>query len=551
MAQTAEDDLVRRFMQQANGGLSEGGAFPIGVTAANAPEPLYGEPGEITDEQVNALWQRSRKQSSDPRKRMQAMRDRILRSKHRGDIDAYIRTLHKPEFARKICPHINVADNPFQDIVRDVVALYRGGAVRRIDGVSEDEQAAFDELVTETQIATKAQGWAERAYAVGAQFTIPTMRRQRIRFQAPTPETVDLVLDVDDPTGDPVAVSYPSRRGMIVVDAVAQRYFEPVGDRIVEIEELRVEHGVRELPASALRFTDPPEDDDWWDADMHERLRQGALLVGYIGADLGLVRKGQRGKLLTMSGPLHNVPRGQMLGDPTGSLVLPTDGQSVEDPRENKVDVYEYATDPAMHLLHKRSAKEAMAESTGVRATVNTDGQGKWDFEWDFDGLAELRIKLMLWALLWERQTWTFTVAFARAQRHPLARRLPTPEKVSAGFYLSLPPLHRKFADPLKELEYLDKLLSKAQISIIDYLRRVHGHMPEEALWRMLQRNMAINSTYYDEVAKRVRAGHMSVDGTIETAAQAFGSMGPAVRDGRALPPGGEGVPNNDSPSGS
>lgn len=510
--------------------------------------PLYGEPGLLDDATVASLVRRSRQHQSDPRKCAQAVRQRILKTKHRGDIEYYLRTLYGPALLKKLRPHISLAANPFEDVVRQVVALYKAGAIRRIDGVSDDEQAAFDELVTETKIAASAQGWAETGYAVGPQFIVPTIRRQKMRLLAPPPTSVDVVLDVEDPTGDPVAISYPSRKGVVVVDAEASRYYELTSSgHAVEMPEQRVEHGVGELPTAALRFTDACEDEDWWDCEVHKRLEDGAFAVGHIATKLSLVRKGQHGKLLALKGNLQGVPKGQAMDDPVGPVLLPTDGQAPDDPRRTEIETLDFDTDPKNHLTHLRAVTEWMGESTGVPVLVDTDGESRWDYTWDHDALAELRTSLLFQAHIFERQLWTFTVALARAQRHPLAARLPTPEQVAAGFHLDLPPLHRKFADPGLEQAHYEWGLKHGVYSVIDVTRRYQGHRSDKALWEQLMRNLTINAAWYDAVASRNLPASVTTDGTIQTAAQAQGALGPAVRDGRVPPPGGEGD-NDNSP---
>ena len=504
--------------------------------------PLYGEPGPLDSENLKALIQQSQRFQTDRRKKAQGLRQRILKSQHRADIADYLRTLYAPEFTCRVVPHTTVVCNPYADICGEVCQVYRGGAVRRIDGISEDQQEAFDRVVAETSISALAQGWAETAYGVGPQWIIPSVRRGRMRLHAPTPSCVDIVLDNEDPTGDPVALSYPTGRGQVaVLDGETLRHFE-VGDRTREIEELRVEHRVGDLPAAALRFTPPTEASDWWDREVHQRLEDGALAVGHISAKLSHLRKAQQGKLLVLLGNVDGLAKGQPIGDPVTPVALREDGERPDDPRRTTIEALDFDTDPRNHLTHLRAITEWMAESTGVPVSVDVSGSERWDYTWDDDRLGEMRSQLAFWATRFEVQLWTFVVAVARAQRHPLALQLPTPEQVAAGFHLVLPPLHRKFSDPQKEREHWDWLISRGLASVRDVARRYLGHRPDKALDAQIQKNLDINTRWYAQLASRNLPADAR-DGKILTAAQAQGALGgrPASGGGASEPDGADG----------
>jgi len=493
-------------------------------------QPIYGDPGLLPDDDVQALAQRSRQRESDDRKALQAKRSRIMRSKHGGDIECELERLYSREHARTVKKYVTVTANPFAGIVEQVVQLYRGGAIRRVDGITSSEQEAFDKIVSETGIDVLAQSWAQTGYAVGPQFVIPVVRRGVMRLLSPAPESCDVVLDVADPTGDPVAVAYASgQKTITVVDAVAHRTFaidNALGLR--EIEALRIEHGAGDMPAAALRFTPAVEDTDWWDMDANARLTSGAMEVGRIVANLAHLRVGQHGKLLTMTGPLASMPRGQRINDPTGPIMAPTDTEGTADqvvaPEINALD---FDTDPINHLRHVRWVVEQMAESTGVPVTVESGGD-KWDYSYDYDALGELRKGLVWWASMWERQLWTFVIHMARAQKHPLASKLPTPEQVSDGFYVTFPPLHRKFSDPLQEQKYYDWLLKVGAVSFVGIARRFLGNRSDTALKRQLRDNIEVNGEFWDFLAKRNIPAGAGPDGKIQTVTQAQGAQGGA-----------------------
>jgi len=514
-------------------------------TESSNREPMYAEPGLLDDGQIKELVGRTRRHRSDSRKSAQALRDRLLRSKHTDDIREYIRTLYvSKDLAKRVNNFVSRTANPFADIVRQVVQLYKSGAIRRIDGVSKEQQAAFDALVLESRIDVLAQGWAETGYGVGPQFVLPVVRRESLRLLAPPPQSSDIVLDALDPTSDPVALAYPSgARSVVVVDAEATRTFDlDANGGVDEDEDLRIEHQAKDMPAAALRFTPAREDSDWWDCDINGRLQDGALVVGHWAAKLGLVRKGQGGKLLGVTGPLGSLARGQTAGDPEGPILIPTDStDDVDGAVPPKVETHDFDTDPANNLRHIRAITEWMAESTGVQVQVETNGADQWDYSWNYDALAELRTGLMFWAMLWERQLWTFAVAVAKAQKHPLASKLPSREQVEAGFFLDLPPLHRKFSDPLQEQKHWDWLISRGCASFLDVGRRFIGNRTDKALHAQITRNLEINGIYFDELTKRNNPADGDLGGKHQTIAQAQGAMGPAVRDGQAPKPGGDG----------
>jgi hypothetical protein len=519
------------------------------IMGSEDPGPLYAEPGALDDATLMQLLERTRKVGTVGRKRSQALRERILRSQHADDVYAYLQRIYKRDFARRLAPHVTVVANPAADTVTGVVQVYRGGVIRRIADATPEEQAAFHELVTETGIDATASGHAQMAYFVGAQFLVPTVRRKRLRLFAPSPMSVDEVLDVEDPTGDPVAIAYPCGRSEVaVLDGESERRFERDGSGWRELADMRVVHGYGDMPASGLRFEAPREASDYWNRDMHSRLVAGTLSVGHVVAKLGHVRKAQHGKLVVAIGDSDDFPKGQKVGDPVQPMVArPSRAENATPPR---IEALDFDTDPKNHLVHIRAFFEWMAESTGVPVQVESGGGDKWDYTWDYDALAELRQAMLWWVVLFERQLWTYAVAIAKRTGHPLAMKLPDPEKVAAGFFLQVTPLHRKFSDPMQELLWWEKMMALGQASYLDLSRRFQGQLPDQKLLEQIRDRIVVNSVVWNAMATRnqpaVPGAPAVIDasGQFKTAAQVQGAMGPAVRDGKALPP--EGGANGD-----
>jgi len=524
------------------------------LTNTRRTAPLVGSPGAASLANVNELVRRGQTQQSDPRRRAQARRERILRSRHSGDLECLVRRIYSKEFAEEICAQITVTANPFADVISGVLQLYRGGASRQIHGATEDEQEAFHAFVVESGIEALAHGWSEMGYASGPQFVVPSIRRQRLRLLAPQPSTSDVILDAEDPTGAPVAVSYQvgAAEGggvaIAVVDGESTRFLDPRGGHPLERPGTRIEHGLGDCPAAPLRFW-AAESDDWWGEDRNQRLVDGALTVGHLAAMLRHIRKAQNAHLLTIKGNLDGIARGQQLGNPSGPIYAREDGESPDETRRTEFEVHNFDTSPQNTLQHIRAEVEWMAESTGVPVQVSTDGGSQWDYSWDHEALAELRKALHWWAIVWERQLWFAAVSIAKFQRHPLASRLPDPKLIEEGFTLTLPPLHRKFSDPIAEQAWWAGQLKNGQASVLDMARRYHGQLSDRAHTDAIMRRLAINISFWDLVASRNQP--LGLDGNVPptaavtggpngftTAAQAQGALGPAVRDGQIPPPG-------------
>lgn len=518
-------------------GLAEG----LHSTTTGELPPLYAGAGALPDEVVVPLVKRcATRYHSDPRKREQAIRERMRDSTYGEDIERYIGKLYSQPFAEKINPHVTTVANVFEDIASQVVQLYRGQTLRRIDGISDTEQEAFAELVRETKIDATAQRMAETAWGVGPQHVIPVIRRGRFRFLAPSPSTTDEVLDSYDPTGAPVAVAFPAGGGrVVVIDGVSYRVFVLTPEGVVEDTSERVEHNRGDTTVATLRFDEPIEPYDWHMRDRNRRIVEANLVIGHLLAKLNYVRKAQGAKLLTVVGNLDGVARGQAIGDPNGPLLARTDTESPESTQTTEIAALDFDTPPERFIAQIRHHTEWAAESTGVPVTV-TAGGDKFDIEFDFDRLAELRGQLAWWAETWERELWTYTIALAKTSRHRLATQLPSPDKVEAGFFLQLPPMHRKFASPKEERDHWDWMMKGGLASVLDKGRRYMGNRSDKAIVRQIEVNLAINGRYWDEVAKRQAPAMLGTNGEVKTLAQAQGALGPAARDRQALPPGGD-----------
>lgn len=502
--------------------------------------PIYAEPGELQPDIVAELARRSRVHVNDPRRVAQHRRHLILQNRHKALIAGRVNEVTKTEIRDEIASHISTALNPAEDIITSVCQVWKRGATRLVDEVSEESNKAFQRLTFETGIDALAPTWNRLAYFVGPLVVLPVMRRGKLRLEAIPPHVADVVLDPYDPLGQPVAVAYQLRdcadfgtgADLCVVDAYSRRYFDLRQGMAVEIEHLREDHGLGRFPGTALRFDVPMEADDWYGAHRHQRLEDGSLDVGRIYATLGFVRRTQNKYLLVAVGQLEALASGQNLGDPERPITgnLPADRSARDDLSFSSLP---FDTDPANFQKEIRFTIEAMAESTGVPVTVTSGGDSKHDIEYDYGALTELRNAQIWHARNFELELWSKAVAYAKKAHHPLWSDLPTSEEVDNGFQVEFTRLARKFADPQQERDHMDWLLSKGAARILDVIRDSFPTMSDEQLRLMLHRNLEENGEFYDEVAKRNAVMNPTTN-TILDAAQANGAMGPAVRDGKA-----------------
>lgn len=501
--------------------------YPAGAFGP-APATVLGEAD------VEKLLDKAQEFNSDRRKVDAWKRWRIYTEDFKSLIDDRISALwHDPETRSELRRFTTVTLNLGLDVTRQIAVVYKQGARRTIDGVPDKQQDAFHQLALESWIDVEAPRWNQLAFLLGPVCVIPIMRRGRLRWETLLPHYYDIVRDPDDPMGAPLAVCFTvcsddelsGTADTVIVDGVSWRYYTTGRGKPKLVNE--VPHGAGTFPGAILRF-DIPYSSDWWGGPRNQRLFDGTIDVGTTNTALNFVRKSQCHKLLTVIGRLSGMATGQKKDPETPVMV----NEGREDRGATKIEALDFDTDPANFIKHIRFTYESVIESFGIPgsavtfdATSGTEGER---LRLSNEGLTEIRNEQIPFCRRFEHELWAKAIRVLRAGMHPLRSSLPSPDVIEDAFRIEFPELARTFADPNAETAFTDWQLSKGLTSELRLLRRSNPTMNTEQLRDLHEKILEERAEFNDAVTKRNL--HMSGD-KVQTAAEAFGAMGPAMRD--------------------
>lgn len=508
-------------------------------TGALGPEPsAVLDDGDALDLARNV----SRRFGSDERKRRALQRYLIYKEDYAQLVVEKLETRQSDEDTRaQMRKHIVTGLNPALDICRKLCVVYREGAQRRVEGVGEAQQEAFKDALRESRIAQLAMHWHRAAFILGPVAVIPVIARSgKLRFDTLLPHFYDVLRDPDDHMGTPSAVAWtvrpdhdtpmPAKADTVVLDGAAWRYYRTTrGDlELIDVQE----HGVGVFPGSILRL-DTPFDDDWYGSSYNTRVAELTVEVAFVATAMSFVRKTQNKKLMTIIGNIDKgLAKGQTL-DPEHPLVGETD-------EDGDLDISAIDFDTAIENFkaHIRFYQEQLIEAFGIPdSAVSHDPKattGGERLSVTHQGLTEIRNEHIPHCRDFESDLWPKAVQLMQGQRHRLAGQLPPVDAVRSGFVLEIPPLARTFADPAQERDHYDWELSRGQTSEFQLMRNRHPHLTETQIKALVEKNLEERADFLEELASRGLSGG---EGGVRTAQEAFGAMGPAVRDGQAQPP--------------
>ncbi|WP_434424600.1 hypothetical protein [Nannocystis pusilla] len=453
---------------------------------------------------------------------------RILQEDFRESIIVRICETHaQPEVRDRISKFASVAVNPARDITSTVAMCYDAGVRRILRGATPDQQAAFQELVNQAQASTKAPYWNRYAFFLGPTMVIPSVRKGKLALDLIRPEVCDIRQDPEDPMGLPVASAWSVSGGdaaFVMLDQEAWRYLDQQGRDVRPPQT----HNLGFWPGSVFRLDEPV--DSWWPRNYQERLVDATVQAAYIYAKLCWVRKSQNKKLLAIVGQTVKVPRGQVL-DPELALTIDSD------PQATTVQVADFDTDPKNFLAEIRFILEVIIESYGIpQSAVTYDvGQegGPLAISIKKERLGHLRAAQIPYLDRGEHELWPAAVAVARVAGHPLGRRLPPPDEVKEMLDVQWPRL-RVIDDPLAREALYKEQLKRGGVSPIDMLQEDRPDLTREECQELLRQNLADYAALAEELTSRNLVLDLS-NGVIASS-EAFGRMGPAVRDAKPQP---------------
>lgn len=448
---------------------------------------------------------------------------RILQEDFKDSIVARICETHQqPDVRDRISRFASVTVNPARDITSSVAMAYDAGVRRILRGASEDQQAAFTALVNESLASTKAPYWNRWAFFLGPTLVVPSVRKGKMALDLIRPDAADIRQDPEDPMGLPIASAWSVSGGQaafVMLDEEAWRYLDSQGK---DVRPPQI-HNLGYWPGSVFRLDEPV--DSWWPRNYQERLVDATLQAAYTFAKMCWVRKSQNKKLLTVVGQTDEMPRGQVL-DPELALTISSD------PQATTVQVSDFDTDPKNFLAEIRFILEVIIESYGIpQSAVTYDvGQegGPLAISIKKERLGHLRAAQIPFLDRGEHELWPAAVAIARVAGHPLGRRLPPPDEVREMLDVQWPRL-RVIDDPLARETLYKEQLKRGGVSPIDMLQEDRPDLTREECQELMRQNLADYAALAEELTSRNLVLDLS-NGVIASS-EAFGRMGPAIRD--------------------
>ncbi len=516
--------------------------------------PLFGREGEaIEGELLSQLLRRQVHPGGSHRKRLARVAYDVYRTCFEGHILDGIRLQQNSVTIRNdMARFLTKARNDARDVTEQVAVVWQNGAERHLvdeDGTEDEEgTAAIRGLAQESRFNVIAQMINHLAWLQGPQFAVPIVRgagaRRRLCADVVSPHVYDIVQDELDPLGFPVGLAWHIHHRQVsqnihednvwVLDGVSLRQFRvrtsSVGDLgtqvPLELASEPIEHGYGRLPAALLRFTEPIAGDDWFLCESNSRLVSGTIEIGVKMARLGLTRRAQNHKLLTMIGRVDAVAKGQEPADPEAGIVAST----LSGTGAVSIDVLDYDTDPDNFIKEILFHVQCLIEPLGGRIRVDSGAPEIFGtIEIPHEVQVEHRDTQKEPSEGFETVFWSATTAMLRVDRHPLALDLPAPDDVLDRYRVTFGPLTRALKDPEKENANNDWRLSKGHTSEVELKRaELGGGATDDEAWKVVEQNMN-NRGRFNEMA--TRAFLTTDDGDVQTTAEALGAMGTTQRE--------------------
>ena len=415
----------------------------------------------------------------------------------------------------RVTKFISVALNPAKDITNAVAMCYDNGVRRILKGGDEKTELSFNKLIEQSEAATKAPIWNKFAFLLGPTFVIPTIRKNKLKFDIITPDVCDIKLDPEDPLDLPSAMVWNTADGNYsMLDKEAWYYLNDEGKNIREPQY----HNIGRVPCGLFRLDEPIN--SWWPRKYQERLIDGTLEVAFTYTVLKWIRKSQDKKILSVIGDSDNIPKGQML-DPEYSFTIKADPQAVQ------VQVIDFDTSPENCLNTIRYVMESIIEAYGIpQSAVNYDLQkdgGNAAITIKKEKLGGLRTGQIPYLNRGEKQLWGSSVALLRAANHPLGSSLPPPDEIEEMLELQWPRL-RVVDNPTEREQLYQMQIKRGGVSPIDMLQEDYPNLTREEC----EKKMYDNIDDWAKVATILAERNLSVDMEkgIMTSAEVNGKLG-------------------------
>jgi len=424
--------------------------------------------------------------------------------------------------------------NLARDVTTRIAVCWKPGIRRFIDGADKDEVATFNRAYQRAKITAQLQDVNRWGWAIGPTIVVPRVRQKELSLDILLPHQYDAIFGDDDPLGDPIAVIYTIANGdnapgsmplTVVLDAESWRTFNYLGELVGETP-----HELGYFPGAVCRF-DTPQDPDWYSATRNERLFAATIEIGYFYAKMNFVRKSQDKKLSHLFGDVDEIPKGQQL-DPEFPYFAYGNG-SVE------FGVDDFDTSPENYIKQIRFTAESVTEGIGIPyGALSYDlqeqsGAGSAILEISYDALTTARNEQLPHADDFESELAWKANDMMLKMGHRDRLDLPKTDAVKEGFRTEWSELSR-VDDPLKLAKLHDWQRKHGLVTDVDLYQKKHWSMSreecKEALMRNLEEQAEINDFVTSRNLNRDEGGTVPGDEGFDTAAEAYGAMGPPAR---------------------
>jgi hypothetical protein len=512
---------------------------------AHNDEPLYGPVGKPVEGKllVELLRRQSPNVASDRKARASVAYDVYTGNLEPHILRAIGRQQSSETIRKDMQKFVSSVRNDARDVTESVAVVYQNGAIRHLGGDGDEsdtettaQEEALRRLAEEAELDEIGEQVNHLGWLQGPQFVVPLVRDEKLTADVVGPHVYDIVQDEANPLGMPVALAWPVGRRVhegteeclvYVLDAVSLRLFRTRGDGFQQSGPA-VEHIHGTLPAALMRFTRPLVGDDWYLVDRQRRLTQGTIETGVLLARMGLVRKAQCHKLLTIVGDLSTMAKGQEKADPETAIKANTSGKTPG--QKPEIQVHEYETDPEKFIRQILFLVQCMVEPYGGHVQVDSgqpDIYGKVVIPPGRQ--SEHRKRQIKGVRRFEAQFWSAATSMLVAESHPLALDLQSPADMAKNLRVNFGVLALDLEDPAKATVFEDWRLSKGQTSEVQIKRRELGGGTTEEAWREIERNMEQRAAF-NELAARFNLKTNDVN-DVQTTPEANGAKGTPARE--------------------
>ena len=474
------------------------------------------------------LIKRQTSDITDTRKRAALQRLRILDGDLRELVDETLASTHYDPLVRsRLARHVKSTFNLGQDLVSSIAVAYQVQPRRRVGRARAD--AALAQLIAETEWWEVAQRLNALAWWVGPTLEVPIMRGGRMRRELITPDRLDVLVDEDDPLGDPIAAAWTTvHKGAPAVCVLDEERWAWYSGRRMELVEERV-HGARGpdgdpmFPATLWRFARPPSEFDYWFRDLHRRAVDATAQIGAVSTLMDWIRRTQNRKLIMLAGRLEDLDPNAKI-DPEKPILFDVSGVDAQ-PLLQAADLNQPLEDFAAHMRLIASSVFDYYGLDGAAPDYMNEPTSVAQLELLAEKRSAVRDRQLPYARRYDRESHLRLVAVARAEGHPLADKLPTLEQM-LELEVEFQPLSR-MEDPSKRKQLIEFEIGRGYLTDAEVYQRTHPELTLEECREEIRRKIQEQRETNDLKAVAARPLAMEVESEPEQTGRIGGQARP------------------------